>query len=136
MRTTKIFIALILIFLAAGCGEPKVTDEAPKKVVDTYLEGFRDKNPEKVYKSVSYEVYKDMMFPPQKLQRTFAEQNKKVGQITGWQYIGESYIDEVNNQAILQLMVKTTKSSLLYEVDLRKTGDYWYILSIKQKKHN
>lgn len=125
-------IGLIVMMVGViGCGEPKVDDKAPKQVINTYLEGFRDKNPEKIYKSVVTETYKSLRAPGQ-LDAVFREQSKATGDIQNWQVIGEPYIDEVNNQAIIKVLVKATKATFALEFDLRKFGDQWYMYGVQQ----
>lgn len=124
-------IGLMFVTILAGCGEPKVNDGPPKKVIGTYLEGFRDKQPEKIYNSVSFEAYQELRFPG-KLENMFKAQDAQVGKITGWSFTGKPYLDELNNQALIQTVVKTTKQTFTFQFDLRRIGDRWYVYGIDQ----
>lgn len=125
-------IGLILLMVGViGCGEPKVDDKAPKQVINTYLEGFRDNNPEKIYKTVATETYRNIMIPG-KLDVLFREQNRVSGQIQSWQFVGKPDISEVNNQALIKVLVKAAKGPFTLEFDLRRTGDKWYMYGVEQ----
>lgn len=125
-------IGLIALMVGViGCGEPKVDDRAPKQVINTYLEGFRDKNPEKIYKTVSAETYRGLQVPGT-VDSIFRDQSRVSGDIQNWQLIGEPYIDEVNNQAMIKVLVKATKATFTLEFDLRRTGNQWYMYGVEQ----
>lgn len=131
-RFIVVAVGLILMMIGViGCGEPKVDDKAPKQVINTYLEGFRDKNPEKIFKTVSTETYRSLNTPG-KLDSIFKDQSKATGDIQSWQIMGTPYIDEVNNQALIKVLVKATKATFTLDFDLRRTGDEWYMYGVEQ----
>lgn len=125
-------IGLIILMVGVmGCGKPKVDDKAPKQVINTYLEGFRDKNPEKIYKTVSSETYRSLQVPG-KIDSIFRDQTRVSGNIQSWTFMGKPDIDEVNNQALIQVLVKASKTTFTLKFDLRRTGDEWYMYGVEQ----
>ncbi len=132
-RIVFLLIGLITISVITGCGKPKVNDGPPKEIINTYLEGFRDRKPEKIYNTISFEAYQQLRFPG-KLEGLFRAQDHQFGKITGWNFVGDSYIDEVNNQAIIETLVKTSTQTFIFEFDVRRIGDRWYVHGLKQKQ--
>lgn len=125
---------LALFMFITGCGTtttplPSKAEE-PKQVLNTYLEGLRDQDFEKIKLGVSYAVYRSWPVDQKKLIEIFEAQEKSIGAIKKWEFTSEPYFDEVNNQAIIQTRLTTDKAFYVIDYDMRKQTR-WYIFGSK-----
>ena len=137
-------ISLILVFIFSlvftGCGnfsltgskEPDITTQ--KQVINTYLEGIRDLDYDKLKETVTYNVYSSWPQDRGKFKEMLSQQQQPVGEIKTWQFEPDPYVDEVNNQSIIPTIVTTKKYKVTLTFDLRKNGDQWRVYGMESGK--
>lgn len=129
-KLMTVYLLLLTVFIM-GCSEQKADDSPPKRAIDSYLEGLRDRDPDKIYKVVTFEAYRQLQFPG-KLDKVFQDQAKLVGNIENWEFIDKPYIDELNNQALIKTKIKATKGVFVLEFDIRRRGSTWFMYGAEQ----
>jgi hypothetical protein len=119
---------LFLAFLNGCSSTPQPDNRIPKQVLNTYLEGIRDKDYTKLIKSAYPEDLAKWPQDPQKLKELLTKsQDETTGNIKSWKMEDKPFVDELNNQAIIRTDVATDKYSLVIDFDLRKQPDHWRI---------
>ena len=123
-----IFSGLFLTFIN-GCSSTLQPDnQIPKQVLNTYLEGIRDKDYAKLIKTAYPEDLAKWPQDPQKLKEFLTKsQDETTGNIKSWKMEAKPFVDELNNQAIIRTDVTTDKYRLVMDFDLRKQPDQWRI---------
>ncbi len=129
----SVFLVILLASLFTGCNtgskEPDVAIQ--KQVINTYLEGMRDLDYDKLKETVTYSVYSSWPADREKFKEKLSQQQEPVGKIKSWEFEPDPYLDEVNNQAIIKTKVTTDKYQTTLTFDLRKKGDRWQVYGIE-----
>ncbi|PKM83116.1 MAG: hypothetical protein CVU89_03010 [Firmicutes bacterium HGW-Firmicutes-14] len=144
LRTTSLILALVLVLVLSsvftGCGNASLSGKKQpdatiqKQVINTYLEGLRDLDYDKLKGTVTYSVYSTWPEDREKFKEMLSEQQKPVGAIKTWKFAPDPYVDEVNNQSIIITTVTTEKYQVTLTFDLRKKGDRWRVYGIETGK--
>lgn len=123
-----IICGLFLAFLNGCSSTPQADNQIPKQVLNTYLEGIRDKDYPKLIKTAYPEDLAKWPQEPQKLKEFLTRtQEETTGNIKSWKMEDKPFVDELNNQAIIRTELTTEKYRLLIDFDLRKQPDQWRI---------
>ena len=136
-RIISLIMVLILSSIFTGCSSlgSKEPDAAiQKQVVNTYLEGLRDLDYDKLKETVTYSVYSSWPEDREKFKEKLSQQQQPVGKIKTWTFQPDPHIDEVNNQSIILAKVTTEKYQVTLTFDLRKKGDKWQVYGIETGK--
>ncbi|KNZ69208.1 hypothetical protein Tfer_2154 [Thermincola ferriacetica] len=139
LRMMYLIIGLVLLSLAAGCGggspggnEPKAA--AQKRIINTYLEGLKDLDYNKLKQSVTYSVYSSWPTDRTKFKEMLAERQKPMGTIRNWTLETNPYVDELNNQTLVRATVTTDKYKVILKFDLRKYSNQWRIYGVDTER--
>ncbi len=136
-RITSLILVLILFSLLTGCsnlGTKKPDAAIQKQVVNTYLEGLRDLDYDKLKETVTYSVYSSWPEDRKKFKEKLSQQQQPVGKIKTWTFQPDPHVDEVNNQSVILAKVTTEKYQVTLTFDLRKIGDKWQVYGIETGK--
>lgn len=131
-----LFLILLSLLIFTGCSrapeEKPVDDKLQKKIISTYMEGLRDKDRNKIYNSVSFDMRKTFVLD-RDLEQFFNDFEQQVGAVKNWAFPeGGSHVDELNGQAIIKTLIITTKKKLPMDIDLRRNPKgNWLIYAIK-----
>jgi len=139
-RILSVLLVLILSVIFTGCsglpfaGTKKPDAAIQKQVVNTYLEGLRDLDYDKLKETVTYSVYSSWPKDREKFKEKLSQQQQPVGKIKTWTFEPDPHVDEVNNQSIILTKVTTEKYKVTLTFDLRKKGDKWQVYGIETGK--
>lgn len=127
-RTVLIICTLVLLVIVSGCDKPAAIKrspaEEPMKVLDTYLEGLKERNYDKVKQAVADSVYNPGPEDRKLFEKGIAEQERMTGKTQKWTFDPNPFVDEINNQAIIRTRVTTSKYYYIMDYDLRKMGKW------------
>lgn len=134
LKSLNFFIAglMIMLMLASGCNgkasSPNI--EAQQKVINTYMEGLKFSDKNKILQSVTPDAAQEYQLNPASLKKVLDDQ-KTVGAVKQWKIVGEPYVDELNNQSLIEVTAVYPKTVYQLQFDLRRMSGIWGVLSIK-----
>lgn len=131
-KSLSVIMAFTLLLILSGCSKKEPPNlDVQKNIVHTYLEGLRDHNKEKIYKTVNVALKIKTLDPDFK--KSFESFDQSVGKIKSWVLEDKgSWVDEVNGQSLIKAKLSTTKKKVLpLDIDLRKDGDRWVVYTVR-----
>jgi hypothetical protein len=134
------FILFSLTLLLTGLlltAFPGCTDPEEKKVVEavnTYLEGYRDLDPQKIKQTADISLI-DIAQSDKQLIADLKARQEKFGWIKKWK-IDSVTVDKVNHQSLQTVYLFTDREAMKTTFDLRTGGAReWRVIYIKVEDH-
>lgn len=127
-----LLLLLLVAIIFSGCGSPAADGSEQKKVLQTYLEGLRDKDYAKLEITANPDDMANWPKDPKKFKKFLAQtMDYSSGAIKSWTFEKQPYVDELNNQVIIQAALVTEKYNMGMAFDIRKLADEWRIYGVK-----